>query len=117
MKPKKSLSLIVILSFLFITNLVMFSIIQRPLYAAGCEPGECDPTMDCEDMVWEYCDEACNITSSSCDSIEIEWNYCAVGTWHPCECYSIWSVNCTDETSYFTYCNEENTVQCPFGQK
>ena len=120
MKPKKSLSLIVILSFLFIANLVMFSIIQRPLYAwppEGCDGEECDPSFLCERLVQSYCNWVCDKMGAACESIELEGTpYCAPGVWFPCECFSIWNVNCTDQTSFFYFCNEQ-TFECAFPQK
>ena len=113
MKSKKSLSLIVILSFLFITNFVMFSIIQRPLYADGCNYEPCDP-FRCEAETWRWCAWVCRNIHTECYNIELQDAYCAPGVWMPCECFSLWNVTCSDETSFYYGCNEINTLDCPF---
>jgi hypothetical protein len=120
MKSKKSLSLIVILSFLFVTNFVMFIIVQRPLYAEGCGEHlseECDPTGWCASHVWSFCESFCEAAQSECKRIEVEDAYCAEGPWYPCECISVWDVTCENDFSMYTYCNEENPSQCPYEQK
>jgi hypothetical protein len=113
MKPKKSLFLIVILSFLFITNFVIFSIIQRPLYAGNCNFESCEP-FRCEAEAWSWCGWVCRNLDSECMNVELEDSYCAQGPWWPCECHSLWTVTCTDETSFYYGCHELNSMDCPF---
>jgi hypothetical protein len=112
MKPKKSLSLIVILSFLFITNLVMFSIIQRPLYAEECFYQECESGPFCYTRVWRWCENACSISNEYCEEIEVMEAYCVPLYWE-CRCLSVWNVICSEGTEYITECHELDPKNCP----
>lgn len=103
------------LSFLFIANFVMFSIIQGPLYAFECDYEECDP-WSCQGDAWDQCDWQCQ-QSEGCYDVQEEDAYCAPGPWWPCECFSLWTLICEDETEFYWGCHEMNTMDCPFGPK
>lgn len=112
MKPKKSLFFIVIFSFLFITNFVMFSIIQRPLYAEECNYQDCEP-MHCELEASRWCDRVCYIENIPCEKVELQSAYCAPTPWWDCECYSLWIVTCEETQSSYYYDCHELSYDCP----
>jgi len=107
MKFKKTLVLVVVFSFLFISNIILFSTIQKPLYGywicftyANCEP------MYCRYMAEEECFSTCRNEGSECEDASLVEAYCADGSFGECDCWSAWLLNCENQNSYYYYCHD-----------
>ncbi len=107
MKFKKTLVLVVVFFFLFISNIILFSTIQKPLYAAwicfyyvNCEPTFCNMEAQFQ------CDASCAVENSKCESTELVDAYCHDGSFGECDCWSVWILTCENQSSYYFYCHD-----------